>query len=64
MVTISNAEIKQPVPASGNRWYYLNSQRIGVEIANRPDGEWERLDHPVLSVSADSKACGNGTVSG
>jgi len=56
MGTSSNAEITQPVPASGNWWHYRNSQRIGVAVADKPDGEWKRLDHPVLSVSADSTA--------
>jgi len=56
MGTSSTAEIKQPVPASGNWWHYRNSQRIGVAVADTPDGEWKRLDHPVLSVSPDSTA--------
>jgi len=56
MGTSSNAKIKQPVPASGNWWHYRNSQRIGVAVADTPDGEWKRLDHPVLSVSPDSTA--------
>jgi len=56
MGTSSNAKIKQPVPASGNWWHYRNSQRIGVAVADTPDGEWKRLDHPVLSVGPDSTA--------
>jgi len=56
MGTSSNAEIKQPVPASGNWWHYRNSQRIGVAVADSPDGDWKRMDQPVLSVSPDSTA--------
>jgi len=56
MGTSSTAEIKQPVLANGNWWHYRNSQRIGVAVADSPDGEWKRLDHPVLSVSPDSTA--------
>jgi predicted GH43/DUF377 family glycosyl hydrolase len=56
MGTSSNAEIKFPVAASGNWWHYRNSQRIGVAVADNPDGEWKRMDHPVLSVSPDSAA--------
>ena len=56
MGTSSNAAITQPVPASGNWWHYRNSQRIGVAVADNPDGEWKRMDKPVLSVSADSIA--------
>jgi hypothetical protein len=56
MGTSSTAEIKQPVQASGNWWHYRNSQRIGVAVADTPDGEWKRLDHPVLDVSSDSTA--------
>jgi predicted GH43/DUF377 family glycosyl hydrolase len=56
MGTSSSAEIKMPPSPSGNWWYYRNSQRIGVAVADTPDGEWKRLDHPVLSVSPDSTA--------
>jgi len=56
MGTSSSAEIAQPVPPSGNWWHYRNSQRIGVAVADTPDGEWKRLDHPVLTVSKDSAA--------
>jgi hypothetical protein len=56
MGTSSTAEIMQPVKASGNWWHYRNSQRIGVAVADNPDGEWKRLDHPVVSVSPDSTA--------
>jgi hypothetical protein len=56
MGTSSTAEIQQPVPSSGNWWHYRNSQRIGMAVADSPDGEWKRLDQPVLSVSSDSTA--------
>ena len=56
MGTSSTAEIQQPVRSNGNWWHYRNSQRIGVAVADSPDGEWKRLDHPVLSVSKDSTA--------
>lgn len=54
--THSTAEIRKPVSASGNWWHYRNSQRIGLAVADTPDGEWKRLDHPVLSVSPDPAA--------
>jgi hypothetical protein len=56
MGTSSNAEIKQPVSASGNWWNYRNSQRIGIAVAESPDGVWTRLDQPVLDISPDSTA--------
>lgn len=39
-----------------NWWEYRNNQRIGVAIADDPEGEWQRFDKPVLDVSADSTA--------
>jgi hypothetical protein len=38
-------------------WYnYRNNQRIGVAVADNPEGEWKRFDKPVLDVSKDSSA--------
>lgn len=37
-------------------WTHRNNQRIGVAVADRPEGPWTRLDKPVLSVSADAGA--------
>jgi hypothetical protein len=38
-------------------WYnYRNNQRIGVAVADSPEGEWKRFDKPVLDVSKDSTA--------
>ena len=37
-------------------WTHRNNQRIGVAVADDPDGSWERLDYPVIDVSADSTA--------
>lgn len=36
-----------------NWWRCRNTQRIGVAVSNRPDGEWTRYDKPVLDVSSD-----------
>jgi hypothetical protein len=40
----------------GLNWTHRNNQRIGVAIADSPDGPWTRLDKPVLDVSADTHA--------
>jgi len=37
-------------------WIHRNNQRIGVAIAEHPDGPWRRLDKPVLDVSGDPQA--------
>ena len=42
--------------ANSDWWYYRNSARIGVAIANHPEGEWKRFDQPVINVSSDSAA--------
>jgi predicted GH43/DUF377 family glycosyl hydrolase len=56
MGTSCTAPIKKREAYTDNWWRYRNTQRIGVAVADRPDGEWKRLDKPVLSVSADSTA--------
>ncbi len=37
-------------------WARRNTQRIGVAVADHPQGPWKRLDDPILSVSNDSTA--------
>ena len=33
-------------------WTHRNNQRIGVAVAENPNGPWQRFDQPVLDVSA------------
>lgn len=35
---------------------HRNNQRIGVAVASRPEGPWQRLDHPIIDVSSDEQA--------
>jgi hypothetical protein len=37
-------------------WTHRNKQRIGVAVAESPNGPWQRFDQPVLDVSPDSNA--------
>lgn len=37
-------------------WTHRNNQRIGVAIADSPQGPWKRFDRPALDVSADPDA--------
>ncbi len=37
-------------------WVHRNNQRIGVAVASNPAGPWQRMDKPVLDVSADPDA--------
>ena len=37
-------------------WNHRNNQRIGVAVADSPDGPWKRFDQPVLDISMDSLA--------
>lgn len=48
--------IKKKEKYTDNWWHYRNSQRIGVAVADKPDGEWKRLNDPVLTISQDSTA--------
>ena len=44
------------VPMKGLNWTHRNNQRIGVAVADSPNGPWTRLDRPVVDVSPDSDA--------
>ena len=37
-------------------WEHRNHQRIGVAVADSPDGPWQRFDKPVLNISSDTNA--------
>ncbi len=37
-------------------WTHRNHQRIGVAVADDPNGPWQRFDKPVLDVSSDPDA--------
>ena len=37
-------------------WVHRNNQRIGVAVADRPEGPWKRMDKPAIDVSADPNA--------
>ncbi len=35
---------------------HRNNQRVGVAVAEKPDGPWKRFDKPIVDVSADKSA--------
>ncbi|GAF05029.1 glycoside hydrolase family protein [Saccharicrinis fermentans] len=37
-------------------WKHRNNQRIGVAVADNPNGPWKRSDAPLIDVSSDSTA--------
>ncbi len=37
-------------------WTHRNHQRIGVAVADSPDGPWQRFDKPVVDVGVDADA--------
>ncbi len=37
-------------------WTHRNHQRIGVAVADHPNGPWQRFDKPVIDISADPNA--------
>jgi predicted GH43/DUF377 family glycosyl hydrolase len=37
-------------------WTHRNNQRIGVAIADDPNGPWQRFDKPLIDLSADTTA--------
>lgn len=36
---------------NGEFWHHRNHQRIGVAVADTPEGPWQRFDQPVIDVS-------------
>jgi hypothetical protein len=42
--------------SKGLNWTHRNNQRIGVAVAESPDGPWTRMDRPLIDVSADAAA--------
>lgn len=57
MGTTGTKEVKMPASMKDDNWWeYRNNQRIGVAVADNPEGEWKRFDKPVLDVSPDSTA--------
>lgn len=46
-------------------WTHRNNQRIGVAVADSPDGPWKRFDKPVIAPTTgffDALCCANPTV--
>ncbi|HSU65631.1 MAG TPA: glycoside hydrolase family protein [Tepidisphaeraceae bacterium] len=37
-------------------WVHRNNQRIGVAVADKPEGPWQRFDKPLIDVSDDVNA--------
>lgn len=37
-------------------WTHRNNQRIGVAVADSPNGPWKRFDKPVIDISPDKNA--------
>jgi hypothetical protein len=37
-------------------WTHRNKQRIGVAVADNPNGPWQRFDEPLIDVGHDSTA--------
>ncbi|MFZ4724536.1 MAG: glycoside hydrolase family protein [Paludibacter sp.] len=55
MGTTGTKEVKMPASMNDpNWWQYRNNQRIGVAVADNPEGDWKRYDKPVIDVSPDS----------
>lgn len=40
----------------GLNWTHRNNQRIGVAVADSPDGPWKRFDKPLVDASPDKDA--------
>jgi hypothetical protein len=40
----------------GNYAVHRNNQRIGVAVADKPEGPWKRFDRPIIDISTDPNA--------
>lgn len=40
----------------GTYWVNRNNQRIGVAVADKPEGPWTRFDKPLIDISADAES--------
>lgn len=40
----------------GLNWTHRNAQRIGLAVAERPEGPWRRLEAPIVDISPDRTA--------
>lgn len=52
-------------PTKGLNWVHRNNQRIGVAVADSPDGPWQRFDRPLLEPQSgfyDATCCNNPSV--
>ncbi len=52
-------------PTPGFNWTQRNNQRIGVAVADSPDGPWQRFDEPLIAPTPgffDALCCANPSV--
>ncbi|TXE13901.1 family 43 glycosylhydrolase [Seonamhaeicola algicola] len=53
----SHVKAVQPTSMKHKDWWiYRNNQRIGVAWSDNPEGPWNRLNKPVITVDEDSNA--------
>jgi len=53
------------VVGSSLNWIHRNHQRIGVAVANSPNGPWRRFDQPLVDTTPgfyDALCCNNPSV--
>jgi hypothetical protein len=43
--------VRQPL-----NWEHRNHQRVGVAVADSPNGPWQRFDKPIVNISTDTNA--------
>jgi hypothetical protein len=50
-------QLEQRASLEGSDWWdYRNNQRIGVAVADHPQGPWLRYDSPIVDISPDPTA--------
>lgn len=56
MGNTGNGEVTSVPGKEKLNWNHRNKQRIGVAVADGPDGPWQRFEKPVMDISSDSLA--------
>ena len=61
----SMGDAPDPAVMKTQRWVHRNNQRVGVAVADSPDGPWKRMDQPLVAPTPgfyDALCCTDPTV--
>ena len=56
--TISTIPAAFRTPKTSKWWVNRNNQRIGVAVADDPNGPWKRFDKPLIDAKPERRTAG------